>query len=74
MVRRCPTMLTPISFRSSPVRVGRTFSLISFSRKAASYCSRPRLRSQTTTSISAPKRDYGVSLSRQGRVSRSLRP
>jgi hypothetical protein len=33
-IRRCPTITTP---RSSAVRLGRTFSLISFSRNAASY-------------------------------------
>ena len=53
-LRRCPTMLTPSSFRSSAVRLGRTVSSISFSRNAASYLSRPRLRSQTTTSMTAP--------------------
>src|SRR4029077_10794390 len=36
-----------------PVRLGRTFSLISFSRNAVSYRPRPRLRSQTTTSMMA---------------------
>ena len=45
---------TPISFRSSAVRFGRTRSLILFSRNAASYSPRPRLRSQTTTSMMAP--------------------
>ena len=36
----------------SAVRLGRTVSSISFSRNAASYFPRPRLRSQTTTSMS----------------------
>ena len=45
---------TPSSFRSSAVRLGRTVSSISFSRNAASYCPRPRLRSQTTTSMMTP--------------------
>src|SRR5262249_15369817 len=35
----------------SAVRLGRTVSSISLSRKAASYRPRPRLRSQTTISI-----------------------
>jgi hypothetical protein len=36
------------------IRFGRTLSVISFSRKTASYFSRPRLRSQTTMSMMAP--------------------
>jgi hypothetical protein len=32
--RRCPTITSPRSFKSSAVRLGRTFSLISFSRNA----------------------------------------
>ena len=51
---RCPTAVTPSSFRVSCVRLGRTVSSISFSRNAASYFPRPRLRSQTTTSMRAP--------------------
>ena len=43
------------SFRVSCVRPGRTVSSMSFSRKAASYFWRPRLRSQTRTSMRAPK-------------------
>jgi hypothetical protein len=54
-LRRCPSAATPSSFRSSAVRFGRTVSSISFSRNAASYFPRPRLRSQTTTSMTAPK-------------------
>ena len=57
--RRCPTMVTPKSFKSSAVRRGRTFSFIAFSRKAASYCSRPRLRSHTATSTTAPSLAFG---------------
>ena len=53
-LRRCPSAATPSSFRSSAVRFGRTFSFISFSRNAASYFPRPRLRSQTTMSMLAP--------------------
>ena len=53
-LRRWPTVETPRSFRSSAVRLGRTVSSISLSRNAASYFLRPRLRSQTTTSIGAP--------------------
>ena len=51
---RCPTAATPSSFRFSCVRLGRTVSSMSFSRKAASYFPRPRLRSQTTMSMTAP--------------------
>ena len=36
------------------VRLGRTVSSMSFSRKAASYFPRPRLRSQTMMSMTAP--------------------
>ena len=36
------------------VRLGRTVSSISFSRNAASYFPRPRLRSQTTMSMTGP--------------------
>ena len=53
-LRRCPSAATPSSFRSSAVRLGRTVSSISFSRNAASYFPRPRLRSQTTMSMRAP--------------------
>ena len=52
---RCPTAVTPSSFRFSCVRLGRTVSSISFSRNAASYFPRPRLRSQTTMSMTAPQ-------------------
>ena len=45
ILRRCPTTVTPRSFRSSAVSVGRMSPSISLSRKAASYCSRPRPRS-----------------------------
>ena len=48
---RCPTAVTPSSFRVSCVRLGRTVSSISFSRNAASYFPRPRLRSQPPISI-----------------------
>ena len=51
---RCPSDATPSSFRFSCVRLGRTVSSMSFSRNAASYFPRPRLRSQTTMSIAAP--------------------
>src|ERR1700730_8231269 len=61
-LRRCPTIPTPKSFRSSAVRLGRTVSSISFSRNAASYLSRPRLRSQPLRSITAPHAS-GTSLS-----------
>ena len=52
---RCPTAVTPSSFRVSCVRLGRTVSSISFSRNAASYFPRPRLRSQTTMSMMRPR-------------------
>ena len=55
ILRRCPTMPTPKSFRSSAVKFGRTVSSISFSRNAASYFPRPRLRSQAPMSMSAPQ-------------------
>jgi hypothetical protein len=42
------------SFRFSCVRLGRTVSSMSFSRKIVSYLPRPRLRSQTTMSIGRP--------------------
>src|ERR1700739_433494 len=51
--RRCPTGPTPNPFKSSAVNFGRTVSSISFSRNAASYLPRPRLRSQTTMSMTA---------------------
>jgi len=51
---QCPSAVDPSSFRFSCVRVGRTVSSISFSRNAASYFPRPRLRSQTTTPVTAP--------------------
>ena len=53
-LRRCPTNPTPRSFKSSAVKLGRTVSSILFSRNAASYCSRPSLRSQPPTSMAAP--------------------
>ncbi len=54
-VRRCPTMTTPRSFKSSAVKRGRTFSLIALSRNIASYCSRPRCRSQPPRSMIVPE-------------------
>jgi hypothetical protein len=51
---RCPIEATPSSFRVSCVRPGRTVSSMSFSRNAASYFPRPRLRNQTITSMTAP--------------------
>src|SRR5262249_52660070 len=50
---RCPIEATPSSFRISCVKPGRTVSSMSFSRNAASYFPRPRLRSQTTMSMMA---------------------
>src|ERR1051326_5256148 len=49
-LRRCPTRTTPTSFKSSAVKLARTVASIALSRNAASYCSRPRLRSQAPTS------------------------
>jgi hypothetical protein len=37
ILRRCPTIETPRSFRSSAVRLGRTVSSISFSRNALPF-------------------------------------
>jgi hypothetical protein len=54
-LRRCPTIPTPRSFKSSPVNVGRMASSIPFSRNAASYRSRPRPRSQPPMSMMAPR-------------------
>src|SRR5277367_6259280 len=51
---RWPSAVTPSSFRFSCVKLGRTVSSISFSRNAASYFPRPRLRSQTTMSMMTP--------------------
>jgi hypothetical protein len=52
----------------------RTRSLISFSRKTASYFPRPRPRSQTTTSITAPQtQGCRTSSCGPGRVSRRFR-
>ena len=51
---RCPIEATS-SFRVSCVRPGRIVSSMSFSRNAASYFPRPRLRSQTTMSIGRPQ-------------------
>jgi hypothetical protein len=53
-LRRSPTNPTPRSFKSSAVSLGRTVSSILFSRNAASYCSRPSLRSQPPRSMAAP--------------------
>ena len=53
----------------SCVRLGRTVSSISFSRKAASYFPRPRLRSQTTMSMRCPKLRVAASWSCAKRVS-----
>jgi hypothetical protein len=55
-----PDDAAPKSFRSSAVRFGRTVSSMSFWRNAASYCPRPRLRSQTTMSIMKPKLRLGA--------------
>jgi hypothetical protein len=44
---------SPNSFKSSAVKLGRTVPSISFSRNAASYRSRPRLRSQPPISMMA---------------------
>ena len=49
-LRRCPSAVTPSSFRSSAVRLGRTVSSISFSRNAASYFSEAQ----------APQPDHNV--------------
>jgi hypothetical protein len=59
-LRRCPSEVMPSSFKSSAVRFGRTVSSTSFSRKTASYFPRPRLRNQTTMSMTAPTIGDGV--------------
>src|SRR3954454_24756536 len=48
--RRWRIELTPMSLSSSAVSVGKTSASTSFSRNAASYCSRPKLFSHTPTS------------------------
>src|SRR5262249_26892731 len=50
-LRRWPTAPTPMSFRSSAVKRGRTVSSISLSRNAVAYRSRPRLRSHSVGSM-----------------------
>ena len=60
ILRRWPTMATPRSLRSSTVSFGSTSPSTSLSRNAASYCPRPRLRSQTPTSSV-----HGVGLERR---------
>jgi hypothetical protein len=70
ILRRCPTIPTPKSFRSPAVRFGRTVSSISLSRNAASYLSRLRLRSQTTMSMMASDLRLGA-YHRQGDPERS---
>src|SRR5450631_1535788 len=52
-LRRCPTDPIPSSLRSSAVKLGRTVLSTLFSRNAASYCSRPSVRSQPPTSMVA---------------------
>ena len=59
-LRRCPTAVTPSSFSVSCVRLGRTVWSISFSRNAASYFPRPRLRSQTTMSMTGAPQSWVV--------------
>src|SRR6516164_5565169 len=72
-LRRWPTTETPRSFRSSAVRFGRTVSSISLSRKAASYRPRPRLRSQTTMSMTATQiQGWRTSSSCPEKVSREV--
>jgi hypothetical protein len=55
-LRRCPTRLTPRSFRSSVVSSGNTAISIALSRKAFSYCGNPRLWSQLAMSTLARSR------------------
>src|SRR5262249_24933010 len=50
---RWPIEVTPRPIRSSEVRFGSTSSSMSLSRKAASYCPRPRPRSQPAISTFA---------------------
>ena len=50
-LRRSPTATTPIFFRLSAVSCDSTCASIRLSRKLCSYCSRPRLRSQSPTSM-----------------------
>ena len=50
-----PDQVTPRSFRSSIVRLGRTVASISFARNAGSYCSSPSLRNHSATSIAVTR-------------------
>src|SRR5271165_5001174 len=52
-LRRSPTAETPMSLRSSAVSCGSTSASILFSRKLASYWSRPRPRSHPAKSMAA---------------------
>ena len=55
--RRWPIGTTPISLRSSDVRLGSTLSSISFTRNAGSYCSSPRAWSHAAMStLASPTR------------------
>ena len=57
-LRRCPTLVTPSSLRSSPVSCGRTSASTALSRNAVSYYPRPRLLSQAATStVASTERD-----------------
>jgi len=49
--RRCPTKVTPRSFKSSAVRIGRTLASIALSRNAGAYCSSPSLRNHSVISV-----------------------
>src|SRR5215471_6975370 len=54
-LRRCPTRLTPRSFRSSAVSSGNTAASIALSRNVSSYCCNPRPRSHTAMSTLASR-------------------
>src|SRR3984885_2877502 len=71
-LRRWPTAPTPRSFKSSEVRPLRTVSSISFSRKAASYRSRPRLRSQLAMSMIAARFPRRIVVQSQQRVQQTV--
>src|SRR5262252_1431903 len=61
-LRRCPTRLTPRSFRSSAVSSGNTAASIALSRNASSYCSNPRSRSHAAMStLALPTRSLPLS-------------
>ena len=77
---RCSIGTTPISLRSSDVRLGNILASISLARNAGSYCSSPRLRSHAARSTLASRRGRrnvnlsSLNLSRRAKAPRGLSP